>query len=383
MSCVVKNSRLKLICQGHEIHLQIDGNEKAAMLVVGGSRMGKTYFLSFLGAELIHQGAQVHLIDLGDKWSSEDKERLRRAGATILNVEKEKIVLSFATVGEMLGSADHIVNALGMESMYAKTYIRNALKAVYDSRKGDFSFSEFLEYIRKPEDEKPEYNEWRMKICDCFETCEAIPSITFHITNEWEIFIKENIIWDLAGLNGTYTQVVTYLVTYSLFCQKRNKFRNGDYYKTFVFIDEFQTLDCRRHSIIGQSLTEGQKYGLNLVLATQFLSSNFSEAVINQFKQGGFRFYFRLTEEEAAEVSRQFAFDPESRKEVCEKLARLPVGHCLMKGPNTVGRRKMVTENVRFLEVICEESSEIVNPDKSDKKPKRTVVPKYMKHIQR
>ena len=62
--------------------------------------------------------------------------------------------------------------------------------------------------------------------------------------------------------------------------------------RLFLLIDEFQTLDCNRRSIIGLCLTEGQKYGANLILATQFLDGNFSDAVISQFKQGGFSLLF-------------------------------------------------------------------------------------------
>lgn len=127
--------------------------------------------------------------------------------------------------------------------------------------------------------------------------------------------------------------------------------------KLFLLIDEFQTLDCNRRSIIGLCLTEGQKYGANLILATQFLDGNFSDAVISQFKQGGFRFYFRLTEEEAAIVSRQLVYNLNSGAQLRKKLAELPKGNCLMVGPHTVGEKEEISENIRFLEIVCVEES--------------------------
>lgn len=119
----------------------------------------------------------------------------------------------------------------------------------------------------------------------------------------------------------------------------------------FVIIDEFQVLECDRHSIFGICLAEGQKYGLALILSTQFLLGNFSEAVINQFKQGGFRYYFRLTEEEAGNISSQLAYSTRDRKELYHRLISLPVGTCLMAGPHYVGNRKEISESIRFVEI--------------------------------
>ncbi len=121
--------------------------------------------------------------------------------------------------------------------------------------------------------------------------------------------------------------------------------------KVFVIIDEFQNLDCDRKSIIGTCLTEGQKYGLALILVTQFLKGNFSEAVVSQFKQGGFRFYFRLTEEEAAKVSRELAGNSRDRECLYNKLVTLPRGQCLMKGPHAIQGSVEATEVCRFVEI--------------------------------
>ena len=63
-----------LSCNETDITLDLS-QEKQSMLIVGGSRMGKTYFMSQYGNFLMQRGDSVHVIDLGDKWSVEDKAR--------------------------------------------------------------------------------------------------------------------------------------------------------------------------------------------------------------------------------------------------------------------------------------------------------------------
>ncbi len=84
------------------------------------------------------------------------------------------------------------------------------------------------------------------------------------------------------------------------------------------------------------------------------MAGNFSEPVIQQFKQGGFRFFFRLTEEEAAHVSKQIAYDPQVQKAIYKKLVTFPRGHCLLMGPHCVGTSREISEAIRFVEVCAE-----------------------------
>ncbi len=64
-----------------------------------------------------------------------------------------------------------------------------------------------------------------------------------------------------------------------------------------------------------------------------------------------------MTEEEAAIVSRQLAYNLNSGAQLRKKLAELPKGNCLMVGPHTVGEKEEISENIRFLEIVCAEES--------------------------
>lgn len=339
---------MKLLCEDKSVHLHIQNNEKNSMLIVGGSRMGKTYFMSNFASDLIRQGEIVHLIDLGEKWKVEDKERLQMAGAIIQKVEKDGLTLMFNSVEELLTCAKNIVNALGIRSMKAVVVLKDSFKKALKIVGHTFMMKDLMQ-ILESRSEDTEEKEWAAKICERLDCYSEIPIITFCINTEESS--ENSVIWDLDGLEDTYVQIAAYLIAYCLFCKQKRKSRNGKKENIFLIIDEFQVLSCDRRSIIGICLTEGQKYGLSLILATQFLDGNFSEAVINQFKQGGFRFYFRLTEEEAAKISGQLAYDNKVRKELCKKLTNLPIGNCMLVGPHSIGKCQNIVENFRFMEI--------------------------------
>ena len=71
-----ESNSMKLMCENKVVDLRTDIGEKNAMLITGGSRMGKTFFASNFAADLILKGNSIQLIDLGDKWSKEDKAGL-------------------------------------------------------------------------------------------------------------------------------------------------------------------------------------------------------------------------------------------------------------------------------------------------------------------
>lgn len=342
---------MEMYCDDKKIYPYIHRNEQVSMLIIGKSRMGKTYFASCQGANLIVQGCIVHLIDLGDKWSTADKDRLLSVGAVIRRVEKEGIALIFNSVREACGCGKVIANALGFRSAKAIMVLKQAIRQLFILNGQRFTLSDLAEYLENWDDESAEDKEWQQKILERLDFGDEIPQITFCL-DESNDFSADSVIWDLSGMDDTYVQLAAYLINFCLFCQQKRKFRNRDTIrKVFVIIDEFQVFDCDRRSVIGTCLVEGQKYGMALILITQFLRGNFPDAVISQFKQGGFRFYFRLTEEEAAAVSKEIARNSKERDILCRKLDTLPRGHCLMIGPHFIEGSDEIKEVYRFVEI--------------------------------
>lgn len=345
---------MKLMCENKTIHLRMDISEKNSMLITGGSRTGKTFLASNLAADLVRTGKTVHLIDLGEKWSLQDKNRLYAAGALEQKAENQGVRLVFGSKTELTGCVKYITSALGIRSIAAQSALKIVFQQLLD-RINVFSFQNLFNEleIRKALGIDGDSIKWMEILCERIDSCGDIPDIHFSVWKDDNQFSNSSMIWDLAELDETYVKMAASLITYCLYCQKKREFKNGNKSdQLFIIIDEFQNLGCDKKSIIGTCLTEGQKYGLNLVLITQFLNGNFSDAVIAQFKQGGFRFHFRLTEEEANIISKQLSYNNQSQMILYQCLKTLPKGSCILLGPHSVGNRQDISEEFRFLEVV-------------------------------
>ena len=342
---------MELRCEGHFYGLRIAEPAKKSMLVVGGSRMGKTYFVSNLAAELIENGYIVHLIDLGEKWNDNDKNRLLNAGAEKCSVGIDGYLLTFRSDDELLGCAEKIVSAFGNHSMKVSRTLKSVFKELLKENAGCFMLGDVVEKLQIEQETDSAKKEWLTTLYEYFDGCGEVPDVLFSVDAGADCY-ETSMIWELSGLDDSYVQMMTYLLSYQLLCQRKWFFKERRNDKgIFLVIDEFQNLNLDRKSILGTCLTEGQKYGLSLILITQFLAGNFSEPVINQLKQGGYRFFFRLTEEESMHVSKQIAYDAQTRKVIYKKLTTFPRGHCLMMGSHSVGTRQENSEAIRFVEV--------------------------------
>ncbi len=342
---------LEMICQGKKIHLQLEGGEKLSMLIVGGSRMGKTFFASLLGDALMVRGDSVHLIDLGMKWSEDDKSRLRKRNATTYSVTNGfTVTLSFSSKEELCGCCRFIANALGFRSLRKIESLKNVFGRLSERSGGFFNFHCVLAELRKSVSADDEAAELYSRL----EGWVGADDLYFEINENWLSSIEvSSKIWELDGLSDFHAGAMAQMILYWLFCAQRRKDKlkepSG---RVFVIIDEFQDMDCTKNSAIGLLLTEGQKHGLFLILATQFVKDRFSDAVIMQFKQSGFQVYFRLTEEEAREISKQLTYKVRDQSILYERLTNLPRGHCLVKGCHHLEGRQEISEALRLVEIV-------------------------------
>lgn len=335
-----------LVCQEQNVQLDLT-QEKLSVLVIGGSRMGKTYFMSLHGKSLIEAGKAVHLIDLGDKWSKDDKKRI---GIPITEAKAGTIKVYFPSKESLQGSARYIANAIGYSSTEVIGVIKKALKELLQRYPSGFSGVKLVELLESQMETNPIVG----KVYERLDSETEIPDFELLINSEQaEQIANSNIIWDLSCCEGYYVNILCQLVVFALYETKKQWFRRDAVHnkKLFVMIDEFQNIDCTQKSVLGKCLTEGQKYKIYTVLATQFLQGKFSEAVINQFKQGGFQIYFRMTEEEASVISKQLVYDIEEQKKLKRILCTLPQGHFLLKGSHYIGTNQDATERLRVVEV--------------------------------
>lgn len=334
-----------LKCQGINIILDLK-QERLSMLIVGKSRMGKTYFMSQYAAFLLDQNDTVKVIDLGDKWSEKDRKRTRIAKTIGM---EDSITVFFPSVTSLQGSARYIANAIGFVSEKVIELLKRDIEELSKNNKG-FYLADLIKLLKEEEEIEAK------KIYRRFESINGLQDIFLMVDcGEANRQAEESDIWNFAKKDEDFVNVVSQLVIYSLFETKKLQFRAGDIsQKIFIFIDEFQNLHCRKSSIIGKCYTEGQKYGIYLVLATQFLQGKFDDAVLNQFQQGGFQLFFRLTDGDAAEISKRLHYQIDKQRELLEILTELEKGQFLLKGSHRLESCREITEKLRVVEVKSE-----------------------------
>ena len=337
---------LEMKCQDVKIH-PYSKTEKASMLVVGGSRMGKTYFASLYGQYLIHAGESVHLIDPESNWISDDRERIGIQQVKKVGSGKE-IALCFPDGKALYGCGKVILDALKFRSGKVLLEVNGALKRLLE-RSQEFSIQEIIQEMK----ESKEGQAYSEILSDSLDGPNAISEM-IHLKidgPEAENMADTPTIWDFSGIGGGSAMVMAQLVLHALYSVQRSRFQREKMHKrVYAIIDEFQNLGVE-NTLISKCLTEGQKSDIYLILLTQFLQGKFESEAINELKQGGFKIYFRLTEEEAGRVSRQLVQDVNQQQYLMRKLCSLGRGECLFIGPHSVGDRKEISEKMRFVKI--------------------------------
>ncbi len=342
---------MRFLYDGHGIHMDMEHGEKKSVLISGGSRLERTFLGSNLASKLIQSGSILQIIDFGEQWNMEDRTRFINVGAVEKVVKQQGVKLSFSSMEELAGCARYMMNALGLRSIKTEAVLEKFLLKQYNRAEGCLSIKGLVDSLAKDKGENQQEHDEIDELYSCLNSYGCIPNITFCVNGNIR-FSDSNIIWNLAGLDDTYTRVTAYLITYCLYQQKKRDFMdNSKNNRVVIVVNGFQDLDCDSDSIIGVCLTDGWRYGLNLMLITPLLSGNFSEAILRELMQKCFRFHFRISEEEAVVISWHLAFDYSIQRRVYQKLVNLSRGECLFFGLHSVGEEQSILEMFWFLEV--------------------------------
>lgn len=77
----------------------------------------------------------------------------------------------------------------------------------------------------------------------------------------------------------------------------------------FIVIDEFQNVRCAPSSPLYRVLCEGRKFGLSLLLATQFFQGRFSDNMEMAVAQVGNKMFFKPPDREIKSIARHLTQD--------------------------------------------------------------------------
>lgn len=104
----------------------------------------------------------------------------------------------------------------------------------------------------------------------------------------------------------------------------------------YIFVDEVQNLSLSKNSIVAKLLSEGRKFGVNLIFATQSLRGGFSHAEADRIQQADLEFFFRPADDEMAKIAEMI--DRSEAKKWLLELSRLERAECIVKGSLVIGK---------------------------------------------
>ena len=157
---------------------------------------------------------------------------------------------------------------------------------------------------------------------------------------------------DANGLSESESVQLFELLMHEIFLYKRSQKEPGA--KVMIFIDEFQNYYTDNESAIGRILTEGRKYNLGLVLATQYIEENFSPKKVNKLYQADNIFMFYPTDADANHIIRHKCGRNLSGNDCKRALFDLQRGECMLFGPNSVEGKDIVDWGPRELELVLD-----------------------------
>lgn len=140
-------------------------------------------------------------------------------------------------------------------------------------------------------------------------------------------------IFQLAGEDEKTSRILTEVILWDLysFCTSYSTERTPK----VVVLDEIQNLDHRLESPLGKILTEGRKFGLAIIAATQTLSNLKKEEQARLF-QAGHKLFFRPSDPELnsyVEIIAQMAKQSQDKSYWKQTLSNLKKGECISIGP--------------------------------------------------
>jgi DNA phosphorothioation-dependent restriction protein DptH len=174
-----------------------------------------------------------------------------------------------------------------------------------------------------------------------------------HSTNGWDnIYRAEQStarMIQLAKLSPENRKLATEFILWDLYsfaCAKGNKNNPLP-----VVLDEVQNLDQKLDSPIGKMLTEGRKYGLSLILATQTLS-NLKKEEQDRLFQAAHKLFFQPADTEYNSYAKllEQAVPGTNRKAWLDELAKLKKGECISVGLH-MNSNGVVNQGARVVKV--------------------------------
>lgn len=316
------------------------------MTIIGGSGGGKTYTIQCLLDGIADLNVSSTIIDYTDGFLPQqlEKEFIDSVSPkTHLLAKKPLSVNPFVrqerqiVKGETLTEDDFSV-ATRITSVFTSVYsslgeqqIALLIRVIEENLTDEFSFSKLIWQLKNNEEEYPK---------GALLAAKLEPFVKSKPFSEqgigWsELLNAEDSKAQIVQLASLSRDVQRTIAEFALWDLWDYAVSNGTKHKPIpVVLDEVQNLDHKSGSPIDKILTEGRKFGLSAIQATQFLS-RFSKSEKDRLFQAAHKLIFQPADTEMADVARMMqSIDPEDRDVNYWKkeLASLGLGQCFSIG---------------------------------------------------
>ena len=339
----------------------IPGQDNDSYVILGESGYGKSVAAQSIVLQKANQNYGVLSIDIHDSSAPEHLFPTFRKSFEQLSLRIDGYITPIpTTLLEPLHYADGTMESPADLSYTISNIITKYIKL---SRTETAAFSDSLEYVISNLDDNPDIFPAILKTLDEFDT-KASRSASAHLAPllRHNVFRNQPIkrhsgieIINLSKFPPLFQKVIADLL---LFDEFRTASQGGQPPR-YIHIDEMQNLSIDKDCYLGKILTEGRKYSLNVILASQSIRE-FNASERTMLCQANHKLLFHPALLEVKYYAELLA-SPQHRAEISDLLRNLEVGQCIFQGPIYIGEdakptRAPICVNVSHLEDIASAS---------------------------
>lgn len=339
----------------------IPGQDNDSYVILGESGYGKSVAAQSIVLQKANQSYSVRSLDIHDSSAPEHLFPTFRKSFEQLSSKIDAYNTPIpTTLFNPLRYADGTTESSADLSYTLSNIITKYIKL---SRTETAAFSDSLEYVISNLDDNPDIFPAILKTLDEFDT-KASRSASAHLAPllRHNVFRNQPIkrhsgieIINLSKFPPLFQKVIADLL---LFDEFRTASQGGQPPR-YIYIDEMQNLSIDKDCYLGKILTEGRKYSLNVILASQSIRE-FNASERTMLCQANHKLLFHPALLEVKYYAELLA-SPQHRAEISDLLRNLEVGQCVFQGPIYIGEEAKPTcapicVNVSHLEDIASAS---------------------------
>lgn len=339
----------------------IPGQDNDSYVILGESGYGKSVAAQSIVLQKANQSYSVRSIDIHNSSAPEHLFPIFRKSFEHLSSQIDAYNTPIpTTLFEPLHYADGTMESPADLSYTLSNIIARHLRL---SRSSTTALSESLEYAISDRDNNPDIFPAVLKALEEFDT-KASRSASAHLAPllRHNVFRNQPIkrhsgieIINLSKFPPLFQKVIADLL---LFDEFRTASQGGQPPR-YIYIDEMQNLSIDKDCYLGKILTEGRKYSLNVILASQSIRE-FNASERTMLCQANHKLLFHPALLEVKYYAELLA-SPQHRAEISDLLRNLEVGQCVFQGPIYIGEdskptRAPICVNVSHLEDIASAS---------------------------